>query len=154
MKRKYSSKHIKILAFSLEKITFSDFPLKNRNSAPEHPKNAQDKCLPFLQNIHPCMEMAWNSNFYFCLEQNFQNSTFWKNLDSTFKLYNPCIFLLASLFYLSKFKRFIVPSVVVSFHILTAKCEGQNVSGKMFTNGFDSCPRYQISHLSSPIPLL
>jgi hypothetical protein len=38
-----------------------------------------------------------------------------------------------------------------SFHILTAKCEGQNVSGKMFTNGFDSCPRYQISHLSSPI---
>ena len=41
-------------------------------------------------------------------------------------------------------QRFIVPT---SFHILTA--QGQNVSEKMFTNGYDSCPRYQISHCIS-----
>ena len=28
--------------------------------------------------------------------------------------------------------------------------KARNVSGKMFTNGFDSCPRYQVSHLFSP----
>ena len=29
------------------------FPLKTRNSAQEHPKNAQDKVFLFLQNIYP-----------------------------------------------------------------------------------------------------
>lgn len=33
-----------------------------------------------------------------------------------------------------------ITSAALLFHILTA--QGQNVSEKMFTNGYDSCPRY------------
>ena len=81
-------------------------PLKTRNSAPEYPKNAQDKCLLFLQNIYPWMSLKIAIDVW-------MNELVEKEI--IFSFFMPCYAKEVLTFYIDKIFEYLTPNSLPPF---------------------------------------